>query len=189
MPPAPDTTATDVDYKGVLYGAYLATHFIRFNNTNNPDKYTPKIITTASCAGVVPHPALPEYSGAKSAVVGLVRAVAGVLREKAGISVSAVAPGLSPTAVLPDFVTGAVGDRLLTPVDEVVRVFERYLDEPGDRYSGHVGLVMETEEGLENVQGHKFGTDQARGVYEAAMEPIFGALHGEASGLDVKGWF
>ncbi|KAM7208267.1 NAD(P)-binding protein [Naviculisporaceae sp. PSN 640] len=191
LPPAPDTTATDIDYKGVLYGAYLAVHFMRFNPPSVSGKtYTPKILATASCAGVAPHPALPEYSGAKSAVVGFVRAVAGVLKEKEGIAITAVCPGLSPTAVLPDFVTGAVGDTLLTPVTEVVKVFEKYLGEEGNKYAGHVGLVMETEETLENVEGFKFGEEKVgAGVYEAAMEPIFGALHGVESGLDVKGWF
>ncbi|KAK4207009.1 NAD(P)-binding protein [Rhypophila decipiens] len=187
VPPEPDTTATDVDFKGVIYGTYLAVHFMRFNKSSTG--YTPKIIATSSCAGVAPHPALPQYSGAKAGVVGFVRAVAPVLKAKEGIAMSAVCPGLSPTAVLPGVVIDAVGADLLTPVEEVVKVFERYLDEEGDAYSGHVGLVMETEEQVENVGGYKFESEKGKGVYEAAMEPIFEALHGSGSGLDVKGMF
>lgn len=149
---------------------------------------TKKLVATASCTGVIQHPALPEYSGAKSAVVGFVRAVAPVLKEKEGISVSAVCPGLAPTAVLPPWVIETVGEELLTPIEEVVRLYEMYLGAEGMEYSGHVGLVM-GRDGVEEVPGVKLRTEKEREVYGAVMEPVFGALHGVESGLDTGGWF
>ncbi|KAK0616361.1 hypothetical protein B0T14DRAFT_497626 [Immersiella caudata] len=124
VPPAPDLTATNVDLKGVIYGIRLAVHFMRFNpplaDGSTPGK---KIVVTSSIAGAVPHPALPEYSAAKSGVIGLVRAIAPVLKAREGIAVNALCPGLAATAVLPEFVVDAVGGELLTPVAEVVKAY------------------------------------------------------------------
>ena len=47
LPSKPDTSTTDVDWKGVLYGTYLATHFMRKNK-----KPGGAIVATASIAGV-----------------------------------------------------------------------------------------------------------------------------------------
>jgi NAD(P)-dependent dehydrogenase (short-subunit alcohol dehydrogenase family) len=59
----PNTACTDVDYKAIIYGVQLATHFMRKNRTPGG-----QIIATASVAGVHPHPTYPEYCGAKAAV-------------------------------------------------------------------------------------------------------------------------
>lgn len=75
IPPAPDLSTTDVDYKGVVYGTQLAIHFMRKNKTPGG-----KIVTTASAAAIVPHETYPEYDGAKAAVVNFVRATARILR-------------------------------------------------------------------------------------------------------------
>ncbi|KAK3329222.1 hypothetical protein B0H66DRAFT_540459 [Apodospora peruviana] len=190
IPPSPDLTATDIDLKGVIYGVYLATHFMRFNPTSSSSTgFQKKIIATSSIAGSVPHPALPEYSAAKAGVVGFVRAVAPVLRQKEKIAFSAVCPGLAATAVLPGFVCDAVGENLLTPVDAVVKAYEMYLEEETDKYAGEVSEVVGTS--VDVVPPPKVKTDLARLMMVAGMEPIFGALHsnGEASGVDVKGFF
>lgn len=46
VPPAPDMSCTDVDYKGFVYGTQLAIHFMRHNSPPGG-----KIIGTASVAG------------------------------------------------------------------------------------------------------------------------------------------
>ena len=76
IPPAPDLSTTDVDFKGVVYGTQLAIHFMRKNSTPGG-----KIVATASVAGIVPHETYPEYDGAKAAVVNFVRATARILKD------------------------------------------------------------------------------------------------------------
>lgn len=141
---------------------------------------------TASIAGLVPHPALPEYSAAKAGVVGYVRAVAPVLREKEGIAISAIGPGLAATAVLPTMVVNAVGEGLLTPVEAIVKVYEAFLDTEGLGAAGEVREVV--GEASDLVMAPRVQTQMARDMYVAAMEPIFQALHGD-SGPDVEGLF
>ena len=63
IPPKPDTSCTDVDYKAVVYGVQLAIHFMRKNATPGG-----MIVATASIAAIHPHPTYPEYCGAKAAV-------------------------------------------------------------------------------------------------------------------------
>ena len=75
IPPKPDLSTTDVDFKGVVYGTQLAIHFMRKNATHGG-----KIVATASAAGIVPHETYPEYDGAKAAVVSFVRATARILK-------------------------------------------------------------------------------------------------------------
>ena len=63
IPPKPDLSTTDVDYKGVVYGTQLAIHFMR----QNPQPGG-AIMATASVCAYHPIESLPEYSGAKAAV-------------------------------------------------------------------------------------------------------------------------
>jgi NAD(P)-dependent dehydrogenase (short-subunit alcohol dehydrogenase family) len=74
IPPKPDLSTTDVDFKGVVYGTQLAIHFMRKNRVPGG-----KIVATASVAAIVPHETYPEYAGAKAAVVNFVRATARIL--------------------------------------------------------------------------------------------------------------
>ncbi|KAK4447995.1 hypothetical protein QBC34DRAFT_485991 [Podospora aff. communis PSN243] len=188
VPPAPDLAATDIDLKGVIYGIRLAVHFMRFNPPL-PDGSTPgnKIVVTSSIAGAVPHPALPEYSAAKAGVVGLVRAIAPVLKVREGIAVSVICPGLAATAVLPGFVVDAVGGELLTPVAEVVKAYEAHLEADGVERAGEVLEVVGGS--ADAVPQPKVRTGLAREMMVAGMEPIFGALHGGESGVDLEGFF
>lgn len=75
IPPKPDLSTTDVDYKGVVYGTQLAVHFMRKNPTPGG-----KISCTASVAALYPHESYPEYDGAKAAVMNFVRATSRVLK-------------------------------------------------------------------------------------------------------------
>lgn len=55
VPPEPDLSCTDIDWKGVVYGTVLAVHFMRKNEVPGG-----KIVCTASIAGVIPHKSYPE---------------------------------------------------------------------------------------------------------------------------------
>ncbi|KAK1750415.1 hypothetical protein QBC47DRAFT_438744 [Echria macrotheca] len=185
IPSAPDLSATEVDLKGVIYGIRLATHFMRFNPPAPDHSYGKKIVVTASIAGLVPHPALPEYSAAKAGVVGFVRAVAPVLKVKEDIALSAVCPGLAATAVLPGVIVDAVGEALLTPVRDIVKAYEALLDVEGLDAAGEVREVV--GERSDVVGPPRVQTDLGRDMYAAAMEPIFTVLHEEESGIDTNG--
>ena len=103
IPSAPDLSCTDVDYKGVVYGTQLAIHFMRKNK--NPGG---AIAVTGSIASIHPHPAYPEYNGAKAAVLNFVRSVAPILKLKENIRVNCVMPGIVATEVLPPEMVAAV---------------------------------------------------------------------------------
>ena len=63
LPPKPDLACTDVCYKAVVYGTYLAIHFMRQNPSPGG-----QIIATSSAWGWHGCATSPEYSGAKAAV-------------------------------------------------------------------------------------------------------------------------
>ena len=103
IPPAPDLSCTDVDWKGVVYGTQLAIHFMRKN-----ERPGGAIVATASIAAVHPHPSYPEYNGAKAAVLNFVRGTAGVLKVKENIRINCVLPGIVHTNIIPPEMVAAV---------------------------------------------------------------------------------
>lgn len=105
IPPAPSTKCTDVDYKGLIYGTQLAVHFMRQNKQPGG-----VIIATSSIAGVHPLSSFPEYSGAKAAVLNLVRSAAPVLKLRENIWINCILPGIVPTKVIPSEMIAGAGD-------------------------------------------------------------------------------
>lgn len=99
LPAEPNTTATDINYKGTIYGITLATHFMRHNATPGG-----KIIITGSMIGVHPCPTFPEYCGSKAAVHQYARAVAPMLIQE-NVTINVVMPGAVDTSAMPDFST------------------------------------------------------------------------------------
>jgi NAD(P)-dependent dehydrogenase (short-subunit alcohol dehydrogenase family) len=55
LPPEPDLSCTDIDFKGVVYGTTLATHFMR----HNPHRKGGQIIVTGSMIGIYPCATFP----------------------------------------------------------------------------------------------------------------------------------
>lgn len=104
VPPAPDLKCTDADWKGVVYGIQLATHFMR----QNRPKPGGRIIATGSVGAIFPHRTFPEYCGAKAAVVQLVRGIAPILKEKDNITINVVHPGIVDTPIVPPEMIAAV---------------------------------------------------------------------------------
>ncbi len=103
IPLEPDLSCTDIDYKGVVYGTQLATHFMRHNPTPGG-----KIIITGSIGGIFPHSSYPEYCGAKAAVIQFVRGVAPLLKMKENITINVVLPGVVDTPIVPPEMIKAV---------------------------------------------------------------------------------
>ncbi|PGH19307.1 hypothetical protein AJ80_04060 [Polytolypa hystricis UAMH7299] len=174
IPPAPDLSCTDIDYKGVVYGTQLAVHFMRHNKVPGG-----KIVCTASIAGVFPHQSYPEYSGAKAAVVNFVRCVAPVLKIKENITVNAVLPGIVQTSIIPKELVDAVRPDCVTPISTIVAGYNRFLKDDtlnGQILEGSADKLLAY--GLpEPMNGH--ATVRAYTVWD----PLFKMLHNENSGL------
>lgn len=103
VPPAPDVSVVDVNYKGVVYGTQLATHFMR----RNPQPGG-RIVITGSIAAIFPHQSYPVYCGSKAAVNQFVRGVAPLLKQKENIFINCVMPGIVATPIVPPEMIAAV---------------------------------------------------------------------------------
>ncbi|KAH9827356.1 15-hydroxyprostaglandin dehydrogenase [NAD(+)] [Teratosphaeria destructans] len=181
IPPAPDTSCTDVDWKGVVYGTQLAIHFMR----QNKPRPGGVIVATASVAAMHPHPAYCEYNGAKAAVVNFVRGMAPVLRAKEGIRINAVMPGIVDTAIVPPEIAAAAGTENITPISTITRAYDQLLESEkasGVILEGSVDKIIRVPD-PPLLNGSR--TKRAVTVYD----PLFKYLHGEESGLQdaVKG--
>ncbi|KAK5685093.1 hypothetical protein LTS10_003168 [Elasticomyces elasticus] len=175
VPPAPDLSCTDVDWKGVVYGTQLSVHFMRKNPTPGG-----VIVATASIAAMHPHPSYPEYNGAKAAVLNFVRGSAEMLSLKENIRINCVMPGIVDTAIVPRQMIAAVDPASMTPVSNIVNTYIRLLNDEtltgqGIECSVDKQLPFPNPPLLNGVH-----TKRATTVWE----PLFKLMHGEASGLE-----
>ncbi|CAK1358996.1 unnamed protein product [Cercospora beticola] len=187
MPDEPDLSATDVCYKGVIYGVRLATHFMRFNSVGSlsGESGTPmprgRIIVDASIGGVFPHPNYPEYCGAKAAVIHFVRTTAELYKRKEGVWLNVVLPGIVATPIMPQECINAVSEECLTPVSTVIAAHDVFINDQ----TGEVGKVLEAS--MDKLCWYelpepKNGYKTMRPV--TVWEPLFKTMHGVESGLD-----
>ncbi|EAT91751.1 hypothetical protein SNOG_00256 [Parastagonospora nodorum SN15] len=193
IPPKPDLSCTDIDYKGVVYGTQLAIHFMRKNKAPGG-----KIVATASVAAIVPHESYPEYDGAKAAVVNFVRATARILKDKENITINAICPGQSKkllvqretiskltilgivqTSIIPQEMVDAVSPECLTPISNVVSAYERFLDD--DSLYGRVLECSAEKQFFLEPPALANGYVSRRAV--TVWDPLFQACHKENSGL------
>lgn len=100
IPDEPDLACTDIDWKGVVYGTTLATHFMRHNPVPGG-----KIIITGSMIGLHPCPTFPEYCSVKAATIHWTRTIAPILLKKEKITINIVLPGAVDTPIKPGFST------------------------------------------------------------------------------------
>lgn len=98
VPPRPDLSCNDVDFKAVVYGTELAVHYMRHNTGGSSGK----IIVTGSIVAIYPLPTLPEYSAVKAAVLQWVRVMAPMLG-KENITINNVLPNAYDTGIMPNF--------------------------------------------------------------------------------------
>jgi NAD(P)-dependent dehydrogenase (short-subunit alcohol dehydrogenase family) len=103
VPSAPELNVVDINYKGVIYGTQLATHFMRHNPQPGGS-----IVITGSIGGVFPHKTYPVYCGTKAAINHFVRGMAPLLKQKENIFINVVMPGMVDTPIVPPEMTAAV---------------------------------------------------------------------------------
>lgn len=64
IPPEPDTSVVDINYKGVMYTSYLAIHYFCRSPGAGKDA---SLVITGSCGSLYPFPPSPMYSSSKRA--------------------------------------------------------------------------------------------------------------------------
>lgn len=176
LPAEPDTTCTDVDFKGAVYGTTLATHFMR----HNPGAKGGKIIVTGSMIGIYACPTFPEYCAAKAAVHQWVRTVGPLLQRKDNITVNCVMPGGIETPAMPDFSTAFLPHEM-TLRSTLISGYDTFLE---DKDNVKTGQLLEAAHDRLYEWGHpgyKSGAFAKR--TEKVYEPWFSMVHGERSEL------
>lgn len=103
IPPAPDMSLVDTNYKGVVYGTQLAIHFMRHNPQPGG-----RIVVTGSIGSMFPHESYPVYCGTKAAVNHFIRGIAPILKQKENILLNCVMPGIVDTPIVPREMIAAV---------------------------------------------------------------------------------
>ncbi|KAI7696478.1 hypothetical protein KC353_g17513, partial [Hortaea werneckii] len=177
VPPEPDLSCTDIDYKGVIYGTVLATHFMR----HNKPKPGGQIVVNASIGAMFPHRSYPEYCGAKAAVVHFVRGVAPLLKAKEGIYINVAMPGAVETPIVPPEMIAAVSKDCLTPISTILAAHDRFIEDN----TGMVGQALEgSADQLIFYEPVAYGNGYKSKRAVTVWEPLFRMMHGEDSQLD-----
>ncbi len=176
LPSEPDTSCTDIDLKGTIYGTTLATHFMR----HNPGGKGGKIIVTGSMIGIYPCQTFPEYCAAKAATHQWVKTIGPILKLKENISVNCVMPGGIETPAMPGF-SKAFRPEQMTLRSTLISGYDVFLN---DAENTKTGQLIETAHDTLIEWGHpgyKSGAFAKR--TEAVFEPWFELVHGERSEL------
>lgn len=174
LPPKPDTSCTDINFKGAVYGTTLATHFMR----HNPNRKGGKIIVTGSTLGIYPCATFPEYCAAKAAVHQWVRTTGQILYKKEGITINCVMSGPIETPVMPGFSDAFLPEHM-TLRSTLIAGYDLFLD---DGENVRTGQLIEAAQKTLVPWGHpeyKSGAFAKRS--EKIYDPWFSLLHGERS--------
>jgi NAD(P)-dependent dehydrogenase (short-subunit alcohol dehydrogenase family) len=176
VPSEPDTSCTDIDFKGTIYGTTLATHFMR----HNPGGKGGKIIVTGSMIGIYPCQTFPEYCAAKAATHQWVKTMGPILAVKENISINCVMPGGIETPAMPGF-SKAFRPEQMTLRSTLISGYDVFLDDAENTKTGQ--LIETTHDTLIEWghPGYKSGAFAKR--TEAVFEPWFESVHGEKSEL------
>ncbi|KAG2416307.1 hypothetical protein HFD88_007522 [Aspergillus terreus] len=170
LPEEPNLTSTDTNYKGLIYGTVLATHFMR----HNTPRLGGKIVVTGSIGGMFPHRTYPEYCGTKAAINLFVQNMAPVLKAKHNIHINCVMPGMVDTEIVPPEMTAAVSPECLTPVQTILDAYRLFLDDT----TGMAGELLECSVDkmlFYKPQAMANGRFTKRAV--TVWEPLFSQMH------------
>lgn len=176
IPMEPDTTCTDIDFKGTIYSTTLAAHFMR----HNPDEKGGKVIVTGSMIGIYPCATFPEYCAAKAGVHHWVKTVGPVLKIKDNVTVNCVMPGAIETPAFPGFSTAFLPEHLTT-LSILLSGYDAFLDDISNRKTGETLEAAHDKLFVWGYPEHKSGAFAKR--TEKVYDPWFEMMHGEKSEL------
>ncbi|KAL4884287.1 hypothetical protein BJY04DRAFT_215716 [Aspergillus karnatakaensis] len=97
----PDPLALNVNLLGTLYFARIAAVYLHQNHSDSPEA-DKSIVLVSSVAGLTESPGLPVYCASKHGIIGLMRSLRTSLPTTHKISVSAVCPWMTSTAMVND---------------------------------------------------------------------------------------
>ena len=141
------------------------------------------IIATSSCSGIHPIGSLPEYCGAKAAVIAFCIATAPVLYAKENITFNVICPGAVATPNIPPPMREAFGEKM-TRMEAVTRGYEKYLGDATVREGRSNGEICEVSVDKLLLQPRQsWGNGEASKMTGTIYEPLFVAIHGEGSGV------
>lgn len=180
VPPEPDTSCTDTDYKGVIHGTVLARHFMRFNPPSE-DGIKGRVVVTGSLFGIYPVALMPEYAAAKAASHHWVRCVGPVIKGKDAITVNCVMPGAYDTAAMPGFSVAFRPEHMVRK-EVMMAAFVRFL-EGGERAEASGECVETAHDRLVEWGPAEWKSGAFAKRVAKVYEPWFDMLHGERSGL------
>ena len=147
-PSEPNLSCIDVDLKAGLYGLTCFVHFARktrkliaqrtaetladmrtFNGDHTfgvkaAEDFHPKMVVTASMAGIYPFYILPIYTAAKHGCIGFVRAAAPTLFEDEEITLNAIMPSTTRTNIIPKTILEQWPEGNFTPLETIIRAFD-----------------------------------------------------------------
>ncbi|KAL1858844.1 hypothetical protein Daus18300_009842 [Diaporthe australafricana] len=176
IPPEPNLSCTDVNFKAVVLGTEMAVHYMRHNPVQARGG---KIVITNSVSGLYPVPMAPEYSAAKAAALQWARSVAPMLGLE-GITINSVLPNVYDTDIMPGF-QEAFLDEHLTKKYCLLSAYDVFLDDAAGEKNGQA-----IETACESHYYHDEPPFKSGKVIERTVktyEPWFGILHGTTSGL------
>jgi NAD(P)-dependent dehydrogenase (short-subunit alcohol dehydrogenase family) len=176
LPPQPDMTCTEVDFKGAIYGTTLATHFMR----HNPGGKGGKIIVTGSMIGIYPCATFPEYCAAKAGVHQWVKTTGPVTKLKDNITINCVMPGGIETPAMPDFSTAFLPEHM-TLRSTLMSAYDLFIEDAENTKTGQTIEAAHDKLYEWGHPGYKSGAFAKR--TEKVYEPWFKLVHGEESEL------
>ncbi|KAK8091844.1 hypothetical protein PG997_002205 [Apiospora hydei] len=176
VPPCPDLGCDDADFKGVVYGTQLFTHYMR----HNPPGVKGKIVVTGSIVAIYPCPTFPEYCAVKAAALQWVRVMAPMLLLKENITINTVLPNAYDTGIMPDF-QEAYLDEHLTQKECLMSAYDVFLEDESHTKNGQAVETAFDSHYYHDVPAYKSGIVIER--TDKVYEPWFQWMHGEKSGL------
>lgn len=175
VPSEPDTSCTDIDFKGVVFGTTLATHYMR----HNPAGPGGKIIVTGSMIGIHPCATFPEYCAAKAAVHQWVRTMGPILHKKENITINCIMPGGIETPAMPDSTVFLPEE--MTLKSTLISGYDIFLEDAENTKTGQLVEAAHDELFTWGHPEYKSGAFAKR--TEKVYEPWFTMMHGERSEL------
>ncbi|KAJ5590770.1 hypothetical protein N7450_004742 [Penicillium hetheringtonii] len=157
IPPVPELDVVDINYKGVVYGTQLATHFMRHNPQPGG-----RIVITGSIGAVFP-------------IIPILSTV-----QKENILINVVMPGIVATPIVPPEMIEAVTPECLTPVETILKAYQVFLEDT----TGMAGETLECSANkliYYNMPEYGNGPITKRAI--TVWEPLFRIMHGEDSRL------
>ncbi|KAK6822438.1 hypothetical protein PG995_012101 [Apiospora arundinis] len=176
VPPQPDLGCNDADFKGVIYGTELFTHYMR----HNPPGVKGKIVVTGSIVAIYPCPTFPEYCAVKAAALQWVRVMAPMLLSKENITINTVLPNAYDTGIMPDF-KEAYLDEHLTQKECMMSAYDVFLEDESHTKNGQAVETAFDKHYFHDVPAYKSGNVIER--TDKVYEPWFQWMHNERSEL------